>query len=192
MSDEFKCVILNLKLNFRKIKDKKGMSSSVISEKKAVNNNTILCKDSSTPDKPRLKSSKKCRKCGEIGHIEKYCLTTDGGCIFIGDLPPSYTEEDVKTLVEDSGGLVVNVRSGMDKLGSRWALVNMETREGGETVIKALDEVEVKGREIYVKWRDSGMWTCPDPSCGQKNFLSNDACFRCKFPFEKVKLFDKK
>ena len=98
----------------------------------------------------------------------------------------------MKTLVEENGGSAVNVRSGLDKFGSRWALVNMETKAGGEAVIRGLDEMEIKGREIFVKWKDSGMWTCPDPSCGAKNFLANDNCYRCKFPFSKVKLFDKK
>ena len=173
---------------------KEIMSSSLKSEKKneIEVNNTGVSLDLSTPEKPKIKCTKKCRKCGEVGHVEKYCLTTEGGCLFIGDLPPSYTEEDVKTLVEENGGLAVNVRSGLDKFGSRWALVNMETKAGGEAVIRGLDEMEVKGREIYVKWKDSGMWTCPDPSCGAKNFLGNDNCYRCKFPFSKVKLFDKK
>ena len=170
------------------------MSSSLQSGKKneIENNSTGVSQDLSTPDKPKIKCTKKCRKCGEVGHVEKYCLTTDGGCLFIGDLPPSYTEEDVKTLVEENGGQAVNVRSGLDKFGSRWALVNMETKVGGEAVIKGLDEMEIKGREIYVKWKDSGMWTCPDPSCGAKNFFGNDNCYRCKFPFSKVKMFDKK
>merc|ERR1712029_610836 len=114
---------------------------------------------------------KKCRKCGEIGHVEKYCLTTDGGCLYIGDLPPSFTDEEVRSLVEEHGGLVVNVRTGLDKFGSRWALLNMETKESGAKVIKNMDELEVKGREIWVKWRDDGTWTCPDPSCRARNFL---------------------
>ena len=171
------------------------MSSSFKSEKKKEienNRSTGVSQYLSTLDKPKNKCTKKCRKCGEVGHVEKYCLTTEGGCLFIGDLPPSYTEEDVKTLVEENGGPAVNVRSGLDKFGSRWALVNMETKAGGEAVIRGLDEMEIKGREIYVKWKDSGMWTCPDPSCGAKNFLGNDNCYRCKFPFSKVKLFDKK
>ena len=99
------------------------MSSSLKSEKKneIKVNNTGVSQDLSTPEKPKIKCTKKCRKCGEVGHVEKYCLTTEGGCLFIGDLPPSYTEEDVKTLVEENGGLAVNVRSGLDKFGSRWA-----------------------------------------------------------------------
>ena len=131
---------------------KEIMSSSLKSEKKneIEVNNTGVSLDLSTPEKPKIKCTKKCRKCGEVGHVEKYCLTTEGGCLFIGDLPPSYTEEDVKTLVEENGGLAVNVRSGLDKFGSRWALVNMETKAGGEAVIRGLDEMEVKGREIYM------------------------------------------
>ena len=92
---------------------KEIMSSSFKSEKKneIKVNNTGVSQDLSTPEKPKIKCTKKCRKCGEVGHVEKYCLTTEGGCLFIGDLPPSYTEEDVKTLVEENGGLAVNVRS---------------------------------------------------------------------------------
>ena len=114
------------------------MNASTKSDSKTVSSSAGLGQDLSTPDKPKVKCTKKCRKCGEVGHVEKYCLTTEGGCLFIGDLPPSYTEEDVKTLVDDNGGPAVNVRSGLDKFGSRWALVNMETKEGGEAVIKAL------------------------------------------------------
>ena len=142
-------------------------------------------------DRPKIKCTKKCRKCGEFGHIEKYCLTTEGGCIFIGDLPPSYTEDDVKNLVTEHGGQVAHVKSGLDKFGSRWALVNMETKESGNTVIKQMDELEIKGREIFVKWRDDGMWTCPDPSCRNKNFETVEYCYRCKFPYSKIKLFAK-
>ena len=47
-----------------------------------------------------MRSTKVCKKCGKIGHIEKYCLTTEGGCVFIGDLPPSFTEEEIRDLVE--------------------------------------------------------------------------------------------
>lgn len=73
----------------------------------------------------KIKYTKKCREV-EVGHVEKYCIATEDDCLFIGDLPPSHTEEDVKILVKVNGGLPVNVRSGLDKFGSRWALVNME------------------------------------------------------------------
>ena len=109
----------------------------------------------------------------------------------MGDLPPSFTEDDVRNLVEDHGGEVTTVRTGLDKFGARWALVHMETKESGVKVIKEMDEMELKGREIFVKWRDDGMWTCPDPSCGNKNFLGSDACYRCRFPASKLKLFQR-
>ena len=44
----------------------------------------------------------------------------------MGDLPPSFTEDDVRNLVEDHGGEVATVRMGLDKFG---ALVHMETKE---------------------------------------------------------------
>ena len=118
-----------------------------------------------------MKCTKKCRKCGEFGHIEKWCYSSEGGCLFIGDLPPSFTEDDVRNLVEDHGGEVTTVRTGLDKFGARWALVHMETKESGVKVIKELDEMELKGREIFVKWRDDGVWICPDPTCQARNFL---------------------
>ena len=69
----------------------------------------------------------------------------------------------MKTLVEENGGSAVNVRSGLDKFGSRWALVNMETKAGGEAVIRGLDEMEIKGREIFVngKTRECGFALIP-------------------------------
>ena len=69
-----------------------------------------------TLQKPKVRCTKICRKCGKIGHIEKYCLTTEGGCVFIGDLPPSYTEEEIRTLVEKESG--VKVLSESDTLES--------------------------------------------------------------------------
>ena len=39
------------------------------------------------------------------------------------------------------------------------------------TDCRVLDEMEVKGREIFVKWRDDGVWICPDPTCQARNFL---------------------
>ena len=100
--------------------------------------NTSTNEKSKSEDRPRIKCTKKCRKCGEIGHVEKYCLTTDGGCLYIGDLPPSFTDEEVRALVEEHGGLVVNVRTGLDKFGSRWALLNMETKESGAKVLRSI------------------------------------------------------
>ena len=100
--------------------------------------NTSTNDKNKSEDRPRTKCTKKCRKCGEIGHVEKYCLTTDGGCLYIGDLPPSFTDEEVRSLVEEHGGLVVNVRTGLDKFGSRWALLNMETKESGAKVLRSI------------------------------------------------------
>ena len=89
----------------------------------------------------------------------------------MGDLPPSFTEEDVRNLVEDHGGEVATIKTGADRFGATWALVYMETKESGAKVIKEMDEMELKGREIFVKWRDDGVWICPDPTCQTRNFL---------------------
>ena len=55
----------------------------------------------------------------------------------------------------------------------------------GETGCNAYDSSnsshqEVKGREITVKWKEEGMWTCKDPSCGKSNFDIQVECVRCK------------
>ena len=38
---------------------------------------------------------------------------------------------------------------------------------------------QVKGREITVKWKEEGMWTCPDPACAKSNFDERPECVRC-------------
>ena len=87
--------------------------------------------------KPKVRCSKVCRKCGQLGHVEKYCLTTEGGCVFIGDLPPSYTEEEIVSLVELGTQVkIVHIKSGTDKYSSKWALVNLEKKEDGEKLIR--------------------------------------------------------
>ena len=80
------------------------------------------------------------------------------------------------------------MKTGTDKFSSRWALVNLEKKEDGQKLIRwdsnklltlgtlhivsrELDEFEVKGRDIFVKWRDDGVWICPDPTCQMRNFL---------------------
>ena len=56
----------------------------------------------------------------------------------------------------------------------------------GETDYNAYDSSSysshqvVKGREITVKWKEEGMWTCKDPSCGKSNFDIQVECVRCK------------
>ena len=62
--------------------------------------------------------------------------------------------------------------------------------------------MEMKGREITVKWAGEGMWTCLDPACNKKNhevgfcvlkkqffllkkkvkFQYVDTCVQCKLP----------
>jgi hypothetical protein len=44
---------------------------------------------------------------------------------------------------------------------------------------------EVKGREITVKWKEEGMWTCPDPTCAKSNFDEREECVQCKLPKSK-------
>ena len=66
--------------------------------------------------KLKVRCTKICRKCGKIGHVEKYCLTTEGGCVFIGDLPPSYTEEEIRTLVLRETGVQVLYQPQQDSL----------------------------------------------------------------------------
>ena len=60
----------------------------------------------------------------------------------------------------------------------------MESKEGGEAVIRALHLTEVKDRAITARWKEErevlqGTWTCPDPACRKANFDGQGRCFRC-------------
>ena len=102
----------------------------------------------------------------------------------MGDLPPSITEEQIREMVQPLG-LVENMKVGTCMDGGKWALLNMEDKEGGENVIKGLHMMEMKGREITVKWKEEGMWMCADPSCKKMNFDERDACVQCRLPLKK-------
>ena len=99
----------------------------------------------------------------------------------MGDLPPSTTEEQVKEMVEEFGQFE-NM-----KFGAKWAVLNMVDKEGGENVIRGLHMTELKGREIVVKWKEEGMWTCADPTCRKMNFEERDVCVQCRLPVKKMK-----
>ena len=135
--------------------------------------------------KPKSRCTKTCRKCGVSGHVEKWCLSTEGGTVYIGDLPPSMTEEHVKDLVEQFGKFE-SIKCGANMDGAKWALLNMVDKEGGQNVIDKLHLTELKGREIIVKWKEEGMWTCADPSCRKMNFEERDACVQCRLPVRKM------
>ena len=59
-------------------------------------------------------------------------------------------------------------------------MVGMEDRAGGEAVIRALHQRQVEGRAVTVKWKEEGMWTCPDPTCGKANFEDRERCVACR------------
>jgi len=129
---------------------------------------------------PRMFKGKppKCHNCGVIGHTEKKCW--GHRTVYMGDLPPSVTEEWVRELVGDIG-VYSYMKVGVNvKDGGKYAFLGMESREAGDAVIEALHLQEVKGREITVKWKEEGMWTCKDPSCGKSNFDIQVECVRCK------------
>jgi hypothetical protein len=85
------------------------------------------------------------------------------------------------------------------KDGGKWAMLSMESKAAGEAVIgelhlrsllltllSVLEQLrEVKGREITVKWKEEGMWTCPDPTCAKSNFDEREECVQCKLPKSK-------
>ena len=53
------------------------------------------------------------------------------------DLPSSFSEEDIKALVETETQVkLVNIRTGTDRYSSKWALVNLEKKEDGEKLIR--------------------------------------------------------
>eukprot|EP00092_Neocalanus_flemingeri_P094610 GFUD01120310.1.p1 GENE.GFUD01120310.1~~GFUD01120310.1.p1 ORF type:complete len:157 (+),score=53.31 GFUD01120310.1:57-527(+) len=154
------------------------MSSSAVSSASPV---------SLDMDKPRVRCTKICRKCGIAGHVEKWCYSTAGGTVYVGDLPPSTSEEQVRVIVEQFGQFE-NMRFGTNYDGGKWAILNMVDKEGGENVIKGLHMTEMKGREIVVKWKEEGMWTCADPTCRKSNFDERDACVQCRLPLKKMKV----
>ena len=106
----------------------------------------------------------------------------------MGDLPPSTTEEQVKEMVEKFGQFE-SFKVGANMDGGKWAILNMVDKEGGENVIKELHMTELKGREIVVKWKEEGMWTCADPTCRKMNFEERDACVQCRLPVKRSKSY---
>ena len=145
----------------------------------AVKSASPATTSTSPGERPKTRGIKTCHKCGMMGHVEKYCLTTDGGTIYMGDLPPSMTEEDVKVMVEEFG-CFEHMRIGSNHDGGKWAMLNMGDKEQGQRIIDGLHLFELKGREITVKWKEEGMWTCPDPTCRKMNFDERDACIQCR------------
>ena len=77
----------------------------------------------SEADRPKVRCTKTCRKCGMVGHVEKWCLTTEGGCVYMGDLPPSMTEEQVKEMVEELWKFE-HMKIGTNYDGGKWAMLN--------------------------------------------------------------------
>ena len=91
-----------------------------------------------------------------VGHVEKWCYSTEGGTVYMGDLPPSMTEEQVKEMVEEFGKFE-HMRIGSNYDGGKWAMLNMVDKEQGQSVIDGLHMFELKGREIIVKWKEEGL-----------------------------------
>lgn len=140
---------------------------------------SLATSSSEAADRPKTRCTKTCRKCGMVGHVEKWCYSTEGGTVYMGDLPPSMTEEQVKEMVEQFGKFE-HMRIGSNYDGGKWAMLNMVDKEQGQSVIDGLHMFELKGREIIVKWKEEGMWTCADPTCRKMNFDERDACIQCR------------
>ena len=45
----------------------------------------------------------------------------------------------------------------------------LKKKKTGNDDCRELHDMEMKGREITVKWAGEGMWTCLDPACNKKN-----------------------
>jgi len=129
----------------------------------------------------------KCFTCGESGHTAKHCMADDKA-LYLGDLPPSYEEEDIKALLKPHGE-VRSLKVGTSVDGGKWAFVNMTTVAEAEKAVQELNCFEVKGREITVKLKNQGMWKCPDPTCNRRNFDDNLLCIECDFPKAKLCYF---
>lgn len=72
--------------------------------------------------------------------------------IYIGNISYTMTAEEIKEIFTPFGN-VLNVRIIIDKLTGRskgYAFVEMENEEEGQNAIKALNETEVKGRNVKV------------------------------------------
>jgi RNA recognition motif-containing protein len=72
--------------------------------------------------------------------------------IYIGNISYTMTAEEIKEVFTPFGN-VLNVRIIIDKLSGKskgYAFVEMESEEEGQNAIKALNETEVKGRNVKV------------------------------------------
>ncbi len=72
--------------------------------------------------------------------------------IYIGNIPYSMSPDDIKEVFLPYGN-VLNVRIITDKQTGRskgYAFVEMENEEDAQNAIKALNETEVKGRNVKV------------------------------------------
>ena len=58
-------------------------------------------------------------------------------------------------------------------------MLNMRDKEEGQKIIDGLHMFQLKGRELTVKWKEEGMWTCRDPSCRKRNFEEREKCIKC-------------
>ena len=72
--------------------------------------------------------------------------------LFVGNLPFSLEETDIKELFSESGN-VTSVHVPLDRVSGRkrgFAFVEMETEEGAKEAISTLNKHSVDGRQILV------------------------------------------
>ncbi|MCK5287495.1 MAG: RNA-binding protein [Candidatus Omnitrophica bacterium] len=73
--------------------------------------------------------------------------------IYIGNLPYTLTEEDVKNLIEEKGINVLEVKLISDKNTGRakgFGFAEFETKELAQQAVDILNDLEVSGRQLKV------------------------------------------
>ena len=73
--------------------------------------------------------------------------------IYIGNLPYTLTEEDVKNIIEEKGMNVLEIKLISDKNTGRakgFGFVEFETKELAQQAVDTLNNLEVNGRQLKV------------------------------------------
>ena len=90
--------------------------------------------------------------------------------IYFGNIPYSMTPEEIKEVFTPFG-TVVNVKIIIDKQTGRskgYAFVEMEKEDEANNAIKALNETEVKGRNVKVNTAHRKTEVSPNPEAASE------------------------